>query len=253
MLMARDLTYALDPVSFATAAGITPDPWQADLLRASPPRVLLNCSRQSGKSTVSALISLHTALYESGSLIVLLAPSNRQSGEMLRQIKLLHRNLDDAPEIVSDSGIRLEFSNDSRILALPGGDADGKTIRGLAGVRLIVADEASRIPDDLVAACRPMMATNPRAVMIALSTPAGRRGWFFESWHNNDPRWHRVRVAASDCPRISQAFLDEELRELGPTRFAEEYELAFIDGLSNAFSTDIIDRIFTKEVLPIWT
>jgi hypothetical protein len=47
--------------------------------------------------------------------------------------------------------------------------------------------------------------------------------------------------------------LDEELRELGPTRFAEEYELAFIDGLSNAFSTAIIDKIFTKEGLPIWT
>jgi hypothetical protein len=196
---------------------------------------------------------LHTALFEAGSLVVLLAPSNRQSAEMLRQIKLLHRSLDDAPELVSESGIRLEFKNNSRILALPGGDTDGRTIRGLANARLLVADEASRIPDDLIAACRPMLAINPRAVTIALSTPAGRRGWWFDAWHSNDPSWHRVRVSARDCPRISQAFLDEELRELGPTRFAEEYELAFIDGLSNAFSSEIVDKIFSKEVMPLWT
>src|SRR5258707_9485538 len=109
MSIGRDLTHALDPVAFAIAAGIVPDSWEAALLVSAPRRVLLNCARQSGKSTVSALISLHTALYEAGSLVVLLAPSNRQSAEMLRQIKLLHRNLDDAPELTSESGIRLEF------------------------------------------------------------------------------------------------------------------------------------------------
>jgi hypothetical protein len=49
-----DLRLALDRVAFAKKLGIVPDQWQEDFLRSSADRVLLNCSRQSGKSTMSA-------------------------------------------------------------------------------------------------------------------------------------------------------------------------------------------------------
>ena len=62
-----------------------PDPWQADLLTSTDPRVLLNCSRQIGKSTVAATIATHTALSTPGALILLVAPSERQSGELYRK------------------------------------------------------------------------------------------------------------------------------------------------------------------------
>jgi hypothetical protein len=54
------------------------------------------------------------------------------------------------------------------------------------------------------------------------------------------------------CPRISTEFLDEELRELGASRFSEEYELEFIDPDTAAFPTDIISRCFTTLVKPLW-
>jgi hypothetical protein len=250
--LATDLKYTLDPVAFAEAAGIVCDAWQADLLRTDPRRAQLNCSRQSGKSTVTALKALHTALFESASLVVLLAPAQRQSAEMLRTIKLMHRHLDDAVPMKAESVLKIEFENDSRILALPGGESDGRTIRGLAGARLIIVDEAARVPDEIFAAVRPMLATNADGAMILLSTPAGRRGAFFELWHNGDPTWHRVRVPASECPRISKEFLAEELRELGQARFSEEYELAFIDSDTAAFSTAIIDAAFDETVRPLW-
>ena len=50
MKAAADLAFALDRVSFASSLGLDPDPWQERLLRSTSPRVLLNCSRQSGKS-----------------------------------------------------------------------------------------------------------------------------------------------------------------------------------------------------------
>jgi hypothetical protein len=59
VVLAGDLKLALDRVAFARALGVDPDPWQEDLLRSTSDRVLLNCSRQSGKSTMSALIALH--------------------------------------------------------------------------------------------------------------------------------------------------------------------------------------------------
>jgi hypothetical protein len=88
-----DLRLALNRVSFARALGIEPDPWQSELLRSSSDRVLLNCSRQSGKSTTSALLALHRALYHPGSLILCLAPALRQSQELFSKLAGFYRDL----------------------------------------------------------------------------------------------------------------------------------------------------------------
>jgi hypothetical protein len=74
-----DLRLALDRVAFTEELGIVPDGWQEQFLRSSADRVLLNCARQSGKSTMSALIALHRALYHPDSLVLCLAPALRQS------------------------------------------------------------------------------------------------------------------------------------------------------------------------------
>src|SRR5918999_128381 len=81
-----DLRLALDRVAFAERLGIVPDVWQEDLLRSGSGRVLLNCCRQSGKSTMAALIGLHRALYHPGALVLILAPAERQAKETFGKI-----------------------------------------------------------------------------------------------------------------------------------------------------------------------
>jgi hypothetical protein len=248
-MMAADLARCLDPALIAIDAGITPDPWQATLLRERPRRSLLLCSRQAGKSTVTALTALTTAIYEVPALVLLVSPSQRQSAELFRTVMLFHSKLDGAPKLNTESVLRAEFANGSRILALPGTE---KTIRGYAKADLVVIDEAARVEDELLAAVRPMLATSSGGGrLIALSTPAGKRGWFFDAWTGAED-WHRTRVSAKDCPRITQAFLDEELRELGQQRFSEEYGLEFLDPDEGVFPTAIIDAAFTQEVVPLW-
>jgi hypothetical protein len=248
MLIAKDLSYAIDPAAFAEACGVTVDEWQGKLLRERHKRCLMCCSRQSGKSTTVAIMSLHTALYDPSSLIVLAAPSQRQSAELLRTIRLLHGQLVGAPELTSDNVLRLEFSNQSRIVALPG---EQKTVRGLSAAKLVVVDEAAQVDDALLAALRPMTAVSNGSIVM-LSTPKGRRGAFFEAWHGDPDAWHRVSVPASACPRISPEFLESERRELGEARFSEEYALAWLDPDTSAFSTAIIDAAFDPEVRPLW-
>ncbi len=250
MLIARDIRRALDPAVFAMACGVTPDPWQADLLREQPNRCILLASRQVGKTTVTALETVFVAVTEPGSLCAVISPSQRQSNEFVRSAKLMLTHLDNAPEH-NASVTKMEFSNGSRILSLPGSE-EGKTVRGLAGARLIVVDEAARVADEMLGAIRPMMATNRNAAMWILSTPAGKSGFFHDSWHSLDETWHRVRVSATDCARISPAFLEEERRALGETMFESEYGLIFHDDLMAAFPTDIIDGIFDRELAPLW-
>jgi hypothetical protein len=88
-----DLRLALDRASFARAVRVEPDPWQEDLLKSPSDRVLLNCSRQSGKSTISAIIALHRALYHPNSLILRLAPALGQSQELFAKIAGYYRDL----------------------------------------------------------------------------------------------------------------------------------------------------------------
>jgi hypothetical protein len=161
---------------------------------------------------------------------------------------LLHNSLKDVPELTAESALRAEYSNGSRVIALPGSE---RTTRGYAGAKLIVLDEASRVEDNLMAALRPMMATVDGS-LIALTTPAGKRGWFYEAWINGDSTWHRVRVPASDCPRLSKDFLAEELRELGPMMFKQEYELEFLDDAEAMFTVEVVERAFTLEISAIW-
>src|SRR5215208_3810628 len=106
-MIARDLSRALDPVLLASDCGIVCDPWQAKLMRERPRRALLLCSRQSGKSTVTALLALWTAIYEPPSLIVIVSPSQRQSAEMLRSLVLLAGKLEPKLEVAQESALRL--------------------------------------------------------------------------------------------------------------------------------------------------
>ncbi len=52
-----------NPVDFAERIGFSPDLWQADVLRSDSKKIILNCSRQVGKSSITAVLAAHTAIY----------------------------------------------------------------------------------------------------------------------------------------------------------------------------------------------
>src|SRR5919204_2521369 len=210
MAIAADLACALDPVVLAEQAGLEPDPWQCHVLRSGAARVLLLCSRQAGKSTITSILAVHTALYEPGALVLLLSPTLRQSGELFKKCVGVYGAIGRPVPPESESALQLELENGSRIVSLPGKEG---TIRGYSGVRLLAVDEAAWVPDDLYLAVRPMLAVSGGR-LVALSTPHGTRGWWYDAWRGDEP-WHRVEVPATACPRISPAFLDEEKRTLG--------------------------------------
>lgn len=245
--LADDLASALDPVIFARSAGIVADPWQADVLRSGDPRILLNCSRQSGKSTTTALLALHQATYMPGSLILLLSPSLRQSAELFRTVARQYTATGAQIPSTAESRLRLELENGSRIISLPASEA---TIRGFAGVSLLIVDEAARVEDGLYFSIRPMLATS-NGRLIALSTPYGKRGWWSDAWHGSHD-WKRVQITAEQCPRIPPAFLAEEREQIGAWWFQQEYECEFLDAETQAFSTADIERSQTREGVETW-
>lgn len=236
-----------DRVEFARALGLEPDDWQADLLRSASSRVLLNCSRQSGKSTLAAVLALHRALVAPDSLVLCLAPALRQSQELFSKLSGYYRDLRAPVPAEADRRLSLELANGSRIVTLPGSE---KTIRGFSGASLLLVDEAARVEDSLYHAVRPMLAVSGGDLLL-MSTPAGKRGVFFEAWTGGE-HWQRYEVPAHQCPRIPESFLAEERAALPDRVYRAEYECSFEEVDDAAFSFETVEAAVTEEVSPLW-
>jgi hypothetical protein len=239
---------ALSPVTLAAHAGFELDAWQRDVLLSDAHQIILLVTRQGGKSTVSSIRALHRALYTPASLVLLLAPSYRQSKELFRKVKDALAALPFPAPLASESALELEFTNFSRIVALPGKEA---TIRGFSGVSLLIVDEASRVPDELYQAIRPMLAVSGGDILL-LSTPFGKRGFFFEEWEQSGAAWHRTKITATECPRITPEFLEQERRQIPDFIFRQEYMCEFVETIDQVFRYDDIQRALDPKVTPLF-
>lgn len=248
-MLARDLALSLDPALLLSAAGMEPDPWQAQVLRSDATQTLLLCSRQSGKSLVSAALALSEALYRPPALVLLLAPSLRQAGELFKdKLMRLYVALGRPVPATAETSLSVELANGSRIVALPGQE---QNIRGFSGVRLLVVDEAARVPDELYYSVRPMMAVSGGR-LIGLTTPFGKRGWFHQAWTEGGPEWQRISITAHQCPRISAAFLAQERAALGEWWWSQEYGCEFRETTDQLFSYEVVTAALSDAVRPLW-
>jgi Terminase large subunit, T4likevirus-type, N-terminal len=179
--------------------------------------------------------------------VLLVSASLRQAQELGKKVFDGYRALGKPVNAEAENKLSLELANGSRIICLP---ATEGTIRGMSGARLIVLDEASRVPDPLYHAVRPMLAVSGGQLM-AISTPWGKRGWWFEAWEHGT-EWHRVKVTAPECPRISAAFLAEERRSLPAWIFDQEYMGVFGDTLDSVYRHEDIAAMLTDDVAPLF-
>ena len=225
-----------------------PDPWQADALASAARQLMLNVTRQGGKSTVAAVLGLDAALSAAASLVLVLSPGERQSKLLFKRIVRLYRALGEPVPAETDNRLALELANGSEVHALPGTEA---TVRGFSAAALLIVDEASRVPDALYQAVRPMLAVSGGR-LVTLSTPWGKRGWWYEAWVSGGDAWERYEVPATACPRISEAFLAEERRALPPLVYAAEYACAFVDTESQVFATDLVRGALSPAVRPLF-
>ncbi len=239
-----------DAVLMAQRAGIVPDAWQCDLLRSDAKQLVLNCSRQSGKSTISAVLGLHQAVYTPDSLVLLLSPSLRQSTELFKKLKDVYTTLESPAQarISEESATRIEFNNNSRVVCLPGSEA---TVRGFSAVSLLVIDEASRVEDSLYQSVRPMLAVSNGRVIL-LSTPSGKRGFFYDVWANGDADWMRTKITADQCPRIAPEWLERERQAMPDFWFRQEFLCEFCETLDSVFSFSEVQAALSDKVEPFY-
>lgn len=262
--LARTLAAALDPVSYLESLGIGPYHWQREALNPSIRRLIFLAARQAGKSTIVAAKTMHRAKHNANFLSLIICPSQDQSKELVKKIDQFI-NLDRAlPELIRDSTFEKEFANGSRIVALPGSE---RSVRSYSGPGMIIIDEAARVLDETYMALRPMM-TGADTELVLMSTPAGKRGFFFREW-DQGTGWTKIEVnvafryregklvdgppeaeyraqrakdgvSAYYSPRHTREFLEQELSTTPEYWFLQEYGCQFVDPENQIFSYDLI-------------
>jgi hypothetical protein len=236
-----------DPANTMLLAGYSPDPWQARVLRARAQRLLMLAGRQTGKSRVAAALALWCALVEAPALVLILARAERQAGETFRKLVELYWALGGPVAKCNDMTSELHLVNGSRVIPLPGKE---ETVRSFSAVRLLVIDEAARVPDALHDAVSPMLAVG-EGRLVCVSSAYARCGFFFKQWTGGGADWERVTVRSDQCPRIRPEFLASERRKFGLRVYEREYENVFSELEEAVFRAEDLDRAFgCEDVLP---
>jgi hypothetical protein len=223
------------PVAFAVSLGVVPDEWQVEVLASDHPRKILCCGRQTGKSTVGAVLAVHKALTQPGSTVLVVAPGERQAKLLFSKALSLYRQAGYPLPAHSERRTGLELSNGSIIEALP---AVERTTRGYS-VDLLVVDEAAAMPDmDYHGILPALIATQGEQVL--LSTPRGSRGFFHELWHSDDD-WQRVMVRSDEVGRIREEDLEVFRQTMPEQFFRQEFYCEWLDTEGSLFSYEDIE------------
>ena len=280
--LSNDLLLSLNPGKFLGGLDMPPYAWQEEALDPSYKRLLVLAARQSGKSTIASGRGHHTGRFFDNSLSLIVSPSEQQSKETMKKVDEFILK-DDEADLAGNASFEKKYGNGSRVLALPGTE---RSVRGYSAPKLIIMDEASRIEDGTYKAVRPMLTGNPEAVLIAVTTPYGKMGWFYEEW-TKSPRWHKIMVkpafildesrtkvipdipeaefkermahhgvSAYYSPRHTQDFLQEELETMDWWWWNQEYGCEFLDEGFSPFdmnavrdSFDDVDTMFGMDEL----
>jgi hypothetical protein len=224
--------------------GFEADETQRAVLDSGARRGILCCTRQWGKSTVAAAMAVHTAATKAKSMVVIVAPTERHSGETLRKCEEFGSRLGWKTKGDGVNRLSLEAPNGSRIVGLPGTEA---AVRGYSAPALLIVDEAALVKEETYEAAKPMLAASRGGRLWLISTPRGPQGYFYETWARGGKEWHRVRVTAEECPRISREFLDEQRRAEGDSRYRQEYLCEFVSGERSAIPAELVEASVTME------
>jgi len=236
-----------DIISFAvnTLRYTSLDPWQRDFLSDSEhKRVILNCARQTGKSSMVAIRAIYEALTTPGSLILVISPTFRQSMLLFSKIMRFYDMAGRPVSPIKETETQLRLENDSWVVSLPSSEAN---VRGFSKVDFIAVDEAARVGADVYAAIMPMLLVSGGRIVM-LSTPWSYNNFYSDVWHNNDNDWHKVKITADDCPRITKEAIRIQRENMLSWQFDQELYCSFESSQTQLLSEQAIKALFIEHV-----
>lgn len=250
--------------------------WQRAVLRDQSTRITICGARQSGKSTILSGVCCHTAKYRPKTLSVILAPTKLQASEDIGKVRDFIARDPHYPEVKRSGSEEIVLANGSRILVLTATDT---AARGFSQPAVILFDEASRIDDSVYDAVRPMITGSKTSIIYEISTPFGRKGFFYDHFSRIGAQEKKIRrsrylvkapwqvIRTTGKPTLSRIPLEaiegvhcyfsprhedeteqlEALDQMKEMQYRQEYGCEFVDAEDQVFRQDLIDDLFSLD------
>src|SRR3990167_3228601 len=223
--------------------------YQREALDCTEKNVELVWSRQTGKSTITAIRALYAAIMNDEWTVLVLAPTQRQSGRLFRKIKrfimssaIKHPELRIAEMVERETMTVIEFANGSEVIALPLGE-DGGNIKGFTA-NLIIVDECGEVDKQEI-----WSAINPMTIMTGggqwlIGTLKGTHSQFYKIFKS--PKLYKFKLFTANYMQNPKS--DKEQIELDKLRMPiamwnQEYMNIPMDEYDSFFPSVLVNSI----------
>lgn len=253
----RKLHIAKDPVLWAKHfLGINPRVYQILMLRYPSLRKVLRAGRRLGKTFTMSILLLHYSYTTKNGRAIVVAPMKTHVEliyqEMMKYAKDSPLVMESITRKVTSPQFAIEFSNGSTIRFFTSGLRSGGKSDVARGqeAHIIVLDEMDYMhPDDLTALYAMLQKTDDNQadkILIAASTPTGRRERFFEWCSNLDGKgMFKEFWFPSYCnPHFTKETEEEFRAEYSEMGYRHEVEADWGEDTEGVYPRRYIDAAF---------
>ena len=218
--------FLADPVGFcAIVLAVTLDEWQAEAMRAvagGERRISIRSGHGVGKSAFVALLCVWALVVHSNVKIIVTAPSGPQLYDgLFAEVKLWLKQLPAGIQSLFDiktDRIELKAAPESVFLSVRTSRAEApEALQGVhadAGLVLLIADEASGIPEPVFEAASGSMSGH-NCCTVLLGNPTRGSGFFFDTHHRLRSMWRTMHVSCLTSSRVSKDYIEDMLARYG--------------------------------------
>lgn len=230
--------------------GATPDPGQIEMLRAygrGERGISVRSAVGVGKTTGLSWIAIIHMMTRFPQKTLITAPSAGQLfdalyAEVVQWIGMLPIVLQD---LFSITATRIEYRPAPKSSFMSFRTARAENPEALQGVHslhdLLIADEASAVPDPIFAAAAGIM-SGEHAQTILTSNPTRTTGFFYKTQTDPDmaDRWYRIHISGIESPRQTDAYRQEIILSYGEDH--NEYRIRVLGEFPTGDLNTVIPR-----------
>lgn len=234
--------------------------------------VITNKSRQLGLSTLSAAYSLWMALFQKEKNVLVIATRLEVAKNFIKKVNGMYDSLPNwlvMPQIKARSVRYLEFSNGSKVQAVPTGTDAGRS----EALSLLIIDEAAHVEgiDDLWLGLWPTLSTGGSAILI--SSPSGVGTLFHKIWvgakegedgagniyaGQGNNNFYRIELPWTVHPERNEEWFESQKAEILPAKgergvaqellcVGDNTNILTIDGCKKASEIAVGDYVLTHK------
>lgn len=253
-----DLTYFAENYVKISVLGkgvskFDPYPYQSNIIDVVDRNRFVICCmpRQCGKSTIFAIIIVHSLIFNSDYNILIAANKHKSALEIMNRIKTIYRNLPKWLQqgVVKFNESNIELENGSKVRA----EATSKDAGRSGSFDFVLLDEFAFVEEgvarEFYESIYPTISSSDTTKMCIISTPNGMNH-FYEMWNKatkGESEYDPVQINWFDVPGRDEDYKRKTIANTSEETWNQEYACEFTGGSDTLISGKFLSNVTTSD------